>query len=372
MDFIFNEQQEMLRNMARDFGEKECPAKLVKELEADGDGFSKELWKKMSGLGWMELTIPEEYGGMSTEFMDIVVLFEEIGRACIPGPFFVTAMLGGAAVCIAGDDDQKKAILPEIANGNMVITLAIDEPGTSNGLSSVSMKAELTDGYYTINGTKLFVPYAAVAHKMILAALTGKELSLFLVDIDTPGIEITPMPTITGEKQYEVTFSDVRIPDTALLGKPGEAVGIMAQIMPRAKLAKCAEIVGMSQKALEMTVDYAKQRVQFDKPIGTLQIIQSYCAKMFTDVETSKLITYKAAWAIDSGLPCDKEVAIAKGWTSGAGRRVAAQAHQIHGATGFTADHDLGLYYKRLKGAELIFGDEEYHKEELAKEIGLV
>ncbi len=371
MDFAFTEQQEMLRKMARDFGEKECPKTLVREMEADETGFPQALWKKMAGLGWMELALPEKYGGAGSSFLDLVVLLEEMGRACIPGPFFASVLLCGTAIVESGSEEQKQALLPALAKGNLILTLALTEASGEYEPSAIKAKAAREGSDYVISGTKLFVPYANVADKIICVAKAPEGITLFLVDARSQGVKITPLKTITGDKQSEVVFNKVKVPAGDILGKPGKGWETIEKVLARAKVAKCAEMVGMAQRALEMAADYAKERIQYDRPIGSFQLIQDYCAHMVTDVETSKYITYKAAWMLDEGLPCDREVAIAKGWTGSACRRVVATAHQIHGALGFTADHDLGLYYKRLKGAELAFGEEEAHKELVARAIGL-
>ena len=371
MDFAFTEQQEMLRNMVRDFGENECPKTLVREMEEDERGFPEELWKKMAELGWMELALPEEYGGAGFPFLDFVLLLEEMGRACIPGPFFASVLLGGMCVLESGSEEQKQQLLPALAKGNLILTLALTEASAQYEPDAIKAKAVREGSDYVISGTKLFVPYAHVADKIICVAKAEEGITLFLVDAKSQGVKITPLETITGDKQSEVVFNKVRVPAGDILGDPGKGWETVEKVLVRAKVAKCAEMVGMAQRALEMAADYAKERIQFDRPIGSFQLIQDYCARMVTDVETSKYITYKTAWMLDEGIPCAREVAVAKGWTSGAGRRVVATALQVHGALGFTADHDLGLYYKRLKGAELMFGEEEAHKELLAREMGL-
>ncbi|MFC2067332.1 acyl-CoA dehydrogenase family protein [Chloroflexota bacterium] len=371
MDFSFTEQQEMLRTMARDFGEKEFPKSLVREMEKDDRGITEELWRKIAELGWMELIFPEEYGGLGASFLDFLVLMEEIGRACLPGLFFADVMLGGLIVLAAGNEEQKQAILPELAKGKLIATLALIEPDGGYEPSAITTEAVHDNNGYLISGTKLFVPFAHIANRIVCIARSNEGVTLFLVDAKNQGIKTTPLGTISGDKQSEVVFDNVKVSAGDVLGEPGKGWDALEPVLAKAKVAKCAEMVGMAQRMLEMSVDYAKQRIQFDRPIGSFQVIQQYCANMLTDVETSKYLTYKAAWMLDEGIPCTREVAIAKGWTSSACRRVAALAHQIHGAMGFSADHDLGFYYKRLKESELLFGDEEVHKEILAQEMGL-
>ena len=369
MNFGFSEEQEMIKEMVRDFGETECPKSLVREMEKDEKGFSEKLWKKMAELGWMGLPFPEPYGGSGATFLDLMVLAEGMGRACLPGPFFSSVVLGGMSILLGGREEQKQELLPRIASGEMIVTLALNEVDPRYEPSAIKTEAARDDQGFRINGTKLFVPDAHLANWIILAAKAKEGVTLFLVDPKSKGVEITLLKTFSG-KECEVVVRDVRVPEKNVLGGPGKGWEVVEGVLARAKMVKCAEIVGLAQRSLEMTAEHAKQRVQFGHPIGSLQIIQTYCAHMMTDVEATRLITYRAGWMLSQGVPCSREVTIAKGWASGASRRVAAFAQQVHGAMGFTEEYDLGLYYRRLKTAELLFGEEETHKELLAREMG--
>jgi alkylation response protein AidB-like acyl-CoA dehydrogenase len=371
MNLQWNEEQEMIRKMARDFGESEVSKALVRQMESDERGFPESLWKKMADLGWMGLPFPEEYGGSGAGFVDLLVLLEEMGRACIPGPFFSTVLLAGMSIWEGGREEQKKEFLPRIARGDQIATLALTEPDPGFEPSDVKAQAVLEKNHYRLNGTKLFVPDAHIADQIICVARTAEGITLLLADSRSEGIGITPLKTISGEKECEVVFRDVKIPERNVLGSAGKGWDAVDQVLLRARIAKSAAIVGMAGKMLDMTVEHAKQRVQFGRPIGSLQIIQTYCAQMMTEVETSRLMAYKAGWMVDRRIPCVKEASIAKGWASSASRRVAAFAQQIHGAIGFTGEYDLGLYYKRLKAAELALGEEEWHKERVARAMTL-
>ena len=358
MNFKWNEEQEMIRDMARDFGQSEVSKALVRQMEDDEKGFPAGLWKKMADLGWMGLPFPESYGGSGAGFMDLLVLLEEMGRACIPGPFFSTVLLAGMSILKGGSEEQKREWLPAIAKGDLIATLALTEPDFGFQPSCVKAQAVLEGNHYRLNGTKLFVPNAHIADRIIVVVRTLEGITLFLADSREEGIAIAPLKTISGEKECEIVLRNVKIPDKNILGQAGKGWDTVNQVLLRASIAKSAEIVGMAGKMLDMTVEHAKQRVQFGRPIGSFQIIQTYCAHMMTEVETSRLMAYQAGWMVDQGIPCAKEAAIAKGWASNACRRVAAFAQQIHGAIGFTGEYDLGLYYKRLKAAELALGDE--------------
>ncbi len=377
MDFALSEEQEMIKKMARDFLEDKCPKALVREMEADEKGNPAELWRGMAGLGWMGLALPEKYGGGDMTFLDLAVLLEEMGRACLPGPFFSTVVLGALPILELGSDEQKDAYLPGIAGGEKVCTLALNEADGGYDAASINTSAVADKDDYVITGSKLFVPDAHIADYIICAARSGKGakaedgITLFLVDAGSPGISTTVLKTVSGEKLCEVVFDKVRVPAADILGEPGQGWAAVENIVQRAAVAKCCQMVGGLQQVLEMTVDYAKERKQFGRPIGSFQVIQHYCANMTSDVDGSRFSTYQAAWLLSEGLPCQQEVAVAKAWIGDACRRVIVLAHQIHGAIGVTMDHDLQFYTRRFKVAETAFGDADFHREVVAQGMGL-
>ncbi len=378
MDLGFSEEQEMLRKTARDFLETECPTSLVKEMAEDEQGYTSGLWGKMAELGWMGLALPEEYDGMGMSFLDLAVLLEEMGRACLPGPFFSTVVLGGLTILEAGNEEQKKEFLPKIAAGEAILTMALTEPSASYDPASITVKAVPDKDDYVISGTKLFVENAHIADYLICVTRTkdgagkdGDGITLFLVDGKSPGIATTLLKTIAGDKQCEVAFDNVRVPQKNMLGERDKGWPVVAKILQKATVAKCAEMIGGAQAALDMSVAYAKERIQFGRPIGSFQAIQHHCANMVTDVDGSRFITYQAAWKVSEGLPAVMEVSMAKAWVSEAYRRVTQLGHQIHGGIGFCMDHDMPLYFKRAKAAEPTFGSADWHREIVARELGL-
>ncbi len=377
MDFALSEEQEMLKKMARDFLIDKCPKTVVKELEADEKGYSPQLWQEMAELGWMGLVFPDKYGGGDMSFLDLSVLLEEMGRACLPGPFFSTVVLGGLPILEAGSEEQKEEYLPKIASGEAIFTLALTEPSARYDAASITAKATADNNAYVINGTKLFVPDAHIADYILCVARTGEQakaedgITIFIVDAKSPGISYALLKTIANDKLCEVVFDGVRVPKENILGQLDRGWSEVRKIIEWAAVAKCCETVGALQQVLEMTVDYAKERKQFDRPIGSFQVIQHYCANMATDVDGSRFSTYQAAWMLSEGLPCSKEVAIAKAWVGEASGRVIALAHQIHGAIGVTMDHDLQFYTRRTKAADVTFGDSDFYREIVAQEIGL-
>ena len=374
MDLGLDEAQQMLRNSARAFLEAECPDSYVREMERDPRGYTPELWQKMAEQGWLGLIVPERYGGVGLGFLDLSILLEEMGRAMLPGPFFSTVVMAGMAVLDAGSETQKQEILPRIADGQLIMTLALTEPSARWDARGVETAAEAGGNGFLINGTKLFVPDAGAADYLVVAARTGgaeEDISLFLVPRESDGVSLTPLKTIALDKQFEVSLDGVEIPSSALLGELNEGWRTVEKVLQWGAVGKCAEMVGGSQQVLDMTVEYAQQRVQFGRPIGSFQAVQHHCANMATDVEGTRYITYQAAWRLSEGLPSELEVATAKAWVSEAYQRVCALGHQCHGAIGFTKEHNMQLYSRRAKAAELAFGDADLHLEKVADAIGL-
>ncbi len=376
MDLGLSEEQELLKNFARDFLEKECPEKLVREMEEDERGYTDALWQGMARQGWQGLIIPEPYGGTGMRFLDLCVLLEEFGRALVPGPFISTAVLGAVPVIEAGSEEQKQAILPPVASGDRVLTLAFTEPSARFDADGVTLRATREGSNYVLNGTKLFVPDAHVADTMVVVARSGGQgeegISLFLVDGKAPGISTTVLKTIAADKQCEVQFDNVRVPSTALLGAEGQGWAIMTPLRRRATVAYCAYLVGLAQRDFEISLDYAKERVQFDRPIGSFQAIQHKAANMVTDVDAARFIMYRAAWAVSEEEPDqDLQVSMAKAWCSDASRRVVADGQQIHGGIGFTKEYKIQLFFRRQKMAELMWGDGDYHRERVADLLGI-
>jgi alkylation response protein AidB-like acyl-CoA dehydrogenase len=377
MDFEFNEEQKMLKTSAREFLEKECPKSLVKQMVADEKGNPPELWHKMAELGWLGLIFPEKYGGMGGNLLDLVAIQEEMGRACVPGAFYSTVLLGGLFVLNNGSEEQKQNLLPKVAEGKLILTLALTEPGGSYEAAAVETKAVSDKDDYLISGTKLYVPDAHIADYIICIARTksGKTaeegITAFLVDGKSPGIRCTLLKTIAGDKLHEVIFDKVRVPKKNIVGKLDHVWEPLEQTLQQVSIAKCAEMVGGAQKVLEMAADHAKERIVFDRPLGSFPIIQQYIANMIMDIDSSKFLTYEAAWKFSEGLPCAKEIAMAKAWTSEAYRRVTASGHQIYGGIGFTVESDMHLYFRRAKASEVTLGDGNFQREVLAKALGM-
>jgi alkylation response protein AidB-like acyl-CoA dehydrogenase len=378
MDFEFSEEQKMLRASARDFLETQCPKTLVREMAKDERGYTPELWLGMADIGWMGLVFPEEHGGAGGKFLDLVVLLEEMGRACLPGPFFSTVVLGGLTLLEMGNEQQKREFLPKIARGDVIFTLALSEPATTKyNPALITTKANAEQNDYIIDGTKLFVPDANIADCIICVTRTKGEamskdgITLFLVDAKERGINRTLLKTIAGDKQCEVNFDKVKVPGSNMIGELHSGFPSLEKVLQKIAVAKCAEMVGGAQQVLEMVTEYAKERVQFEHPIGSFQAVQHQCASMVIDVDGAKFTTYKAAWLLSRDMPCKREVAVAKAWASEAYQRVCFGGHEILAGVGYMIDHDMPLYTLRAKAAELAFGDAEFHRGVVSQELGL-
>jgi alkylation response protein AidB-like acyl-CoA dehydrogenase len=379
MNFGFNDEQELLRSTARKFFDNEFPSMTVRTLMEDSSGMTPELWKKLAEQGWLGLIAPEEHGGMALGIVDLVVLLEEMGRAVVPGPFFSTVLLGGLAILEAGNDAQKKAWLPKICSGDARATLAWMEPSAEMGAAGVTLQAAAKGSGFTLSGTKLFVHDAHTADVIVVAARTASSqnpeegISLFLVPKGMPGLAVTLLPTMDQTRKLcEVTLTNVALGGDAIMGAPGAGWKPLARVIDRATVGLCAEMCGGAQKVLDMTVEYAKIRQAFGRPIGSYQGVKHRAADMLVDVENSKSITYYAAWAMDEGVPEGPlAVSMAKAYVSDAYRRVSGAGIQLHGGIGFTWEHDLHLYFKRAKGSEFTFGDATWHRERVAQLVNL-
>jgi alkylation response protein AidB-like acyl-CoA dehydrogenase len=300
-----------------------------------------------------------------------------MGYNVVPGPFFSTVVLGGLTILSAGNEEQKKDFLSRIAIGKLILTLALTEPSARYDAASIKTTAVAHNGNHIINGMKLFVPDANVADYLLCVArtkTTGKPengITVFLVDSKSPGVKCTLLKTLARDKQCEIIFDKVSVPKNNILGGLNRGWQVVQDVLQKAKVAKCAEMVGGAQAALDMAIAYAKERVQFNRPIGSFQAIQHYCANMVSDVDGSRFVTYKAAWKVSEGLPAAFDVAVAKAWTGSAYGRVSLMGHQIFGAVGFTMDHDMHLYYRRAKAGDIMFGDSAFQRKIVAQELGL-
>ncbi|HUY86223.1 MAG TPA: acyl-CoA dehydrogenase family protein, partial [Acidimicrobiales bacterium] len=360
MNFAFSEEQEELRNSVRRFLEDKSPISEVRRLMETSEGYDPSVWSQMADqLGLQAMAIPEEFGGAGFGYVELIVVFEEMGRSLICAPYFSSVALASNALLTCGDDGAKKEYLPSIASGETKAALAITEDNGRWDEGAIELAATGSGTDYKLNGHKNFVIDGHVADLFIVAARTGEGLSLFAVDGGSAGITRTQLVTMDQtRKQARVEFADT---PARLLGTSGGASAGLSKALDLAAVALAAEQVGGAQRCLEMSVDYAKTRIQFGRPIGSFQAIKHKCADMLLEVESAKSAAYYAGWAAaeDSDeLPV--VASLAKAYCSDAYFHAAAENIQIHGGIGFTWEHDAHLYFKRAKSSELFLGDPTY------------
>ena len=371
MNFAFSEEQEELRKSVRRFLEDKSPSAEVRRLMETTEGYDPDVWNQMGQqLGLQGLHIPEEYGGSGYSYVELIVVLEEMGRALLAAPYFSTVALAANAILASGDDSAKKELLPGIASGETIATLAFTEDSGRWDEEGITMTASKSGDSYTLDGSKMFVIDGHTANLLIVAARTDGGVSLFAVDGDASGLTRTPLQTMDQtRKQAKVEFAGT---PARLIGTEGQGWNALSKTLDLAAVALAAEQVGGAQMCLDMSVEYAKVRVQFGRPIGSFQAIKHKCADMLLEVESAKSAAYYAGWAAaeDSDeLPV--VASLAKAYCSDAYFHAAAENIQIHGGIGFTWEHDAHLYFKRAKSSELLLGDPTYHRELLAQRIGL-
>ncbi len=376
MDFGMDEQTAIVKDTARRFFREQCPSARLREILATEEGYSKDVWRQMAELGWLGLVNDEAYGGSGGTFLDLFALVEEMGRALLPSPFFTSAVLSGRLIEEAADQRRKETLLPQMIRGETILTVALlDEQGRSDVEDPTLEARQVDDDAYELTGTRLLVSFAHVAKGILLCAKLhgtgGRGPTLFLVDPRTDGLEMVPLNTLTKEKTFALRFDRAGIDADRIVGDIGQGGIYLGRIRPGATVLKCAEMLGGMDRIVEMTVNYVKERHQFGRPLGALQAVHHACTEMATCLETTRLITTQAAWMLSQGLPADKETAMAKAWCNDSCKKCAAIGHQLHGAIGFTEEHDMHLYSQHAKASEMAFGASWFHRSRVAEELGL-
>jgi alkylation response protein AidB-like acyl-CoA dehydrogenase len=380
MDFRPSAPQQLLVATARQFLAARCPIELVQRLALDDRGFDETLWRGMAELGWQGLLVPHELGGSDGSLVDVILLVEEMGRACLPGPFIASAVAATSAL-VAGDARSTRArVLPAMADGGRIATLALVEERGSFEPDAITLACEVPG---RLTGRKLFVEDAHLADDLIVAVRGGGDLTLLLVPAGRTGVSRLPLDTGGTERVFEVTFDGVEVGVDDLLAAPGGGREPLVAALRAGALARAAEMVGAAQRVLELTVEHAKTRVQGGRPIGGHQAIQHACADLVRDVDASRGLLYAAAWQASPGrdprgghggpatrLPMSS-VAMAKAYAGEACLRVARRGHQIFGAISYCEEHPLHLFHKRILAASLDFGDPTLHLESIARSLGL-
>jgi alkylation response protein AidB-like acyl-CoA dehydrogenase len=379
MRFAFDDEQEALRTSARSFLDTHSSSARVREAMETDRGYDLETWRQISrDLGWTSVIIPEKYRGAGLTYVELVGLMEEMGRALLCAPFFSTVCLAANALLLAGDEAHQRDYLPRIAAGEITATLAYTEPNGRWDAAGIAAVARREGAGFVLDGTKSFVLDGHVADVLIVAARregsrADEGVSLFVIPGEAPGLERRRLPTMDQtRRQAEVQLRGVRVPAAALVGEEGAGWAVLSATLDLAAVALAAEQVGGAQRCLDMAVAYAKERVQFGRPIGSFQAIKHKCADMLLRVESARSASYFAGWAAAAG---DAELpvlaSLAKAYCSDAYFQCAAEALQIHGGVGFTWEYDVHLYFKRAKSSETFLGDAVYHRERVARGMGL-
>jgi alkylation response protein AidB-like acyl-CoA dehydrogenase len=370
MDFDLSKPQKLLKDSARAFLARECKPARVRELMETETAHDQGLWRAIAEQGWTGLVIPEEHGGLGLGLVEMAAVAEEMGRACLPGPYLST-FTAGALIERTGNASQRAKYLEPIATGELKTSIALLEESANWDPSAVKLKATRDNGRFMLTGRKLFVPDAGVADLLVCVARNGDSLTLLPIERAAAGLKMIPMPSMDEtRKLYEVVFEAVAVTETDVLGADGDAAGALHSALEVGTVSLCAEMVGGMQWVLDTTVEYAKTRQQFGRSVGSFQAVQHQCADMLLMTESARSAAYYAAWALNEGDPsASAAVSIAKAYCSDAYREVANRGVQVHGGIGFTWEHDLQLYYKRSKSAETLLGDATFHRERIARLI---
>jgi alkylation response protein AidB-like acyl-CoA dehydrogenase len=372
LDLTFSPEQEMLRETVRGVVATTSPLSVVRELEDDPTGYSPELWKQLAHLDLIGLQLPEEYGGSGMTTLETVVLYEEFGRAIAPSPHFVSSILCGGSLARSGSADQKQEWLPGIVSGEAILTPAWLEPENSSGPNGVQLRAEPDGDGWTLTGTKRHVAFASSASRLVVLARTGDapgDVDLFLVDPAGPGVTLTQQLTIGSDAQYKVELSGVRVGQADRIGAAGTGWVTWSAVMHEGIILAAAQAVGGAQYAMEITTQYAKDRHQFDKPLGAFQALAHYLADAVTAVDGAEVLVHEAAWARAEGRPVDKLAPMAKLYACRTFRDVTATAQQIFGGIGFTVEFDIQLYFRRAKELQLSWWEPRILEELIAVQV---
>jgi alkylation response protein AidB-like acyl-CoA dehydrogenase len=372
MDLSLTEQQELLKNTARDFMERECSRDTLLELEETETGYSDELWQKAAEIGWLGMLVPEEYGGSGSTLTDAAVVFEQMGAGPLSGPFFSSGVLGALTVLEAGSDEQRRRYLPSIAAGREIVTLAYTEPDYGWGPDSVAMRAQPTDDGYVLSGTKLFVHDAIAANTLICAVRArGHEgITLIMVDARAPGVSTRLLPGFMGWVG-EVVFDSVEVAASAVLGEPGAGWPPLRNALRRAVPILCAYKVGGAQAVFDMTLEYSRTREQFGTPIGRFQRVQDHIIDMVNHLDSARWATYEALWKLDADRPAETSVHLAKAVATEAYYQTCNGAHEVHAGVGVTREYGLTLHTRMSRTLYHYLGDPRFHRKRLAATLDL-
>jgi alkylation response protein AidB-like acyl-CoA dehydrogenase len=372
LDLDFSPEQEMLRETVREVLAKHCPRSVVRQMEDDPTGYPPELWRQLAELDLVGLLLPEEWGGSGMTLVEGVALYQELGRALAPVPHFVSAVMSGGALALAGSEEQKRSWLPAIAAGEAVVTPAWLEPENGFGPRGVQARAVPGGDGFRITGTKRHVGFAGAAERLLVLARTGDgpgEVDLFLVDPAAEGVSLTQRFSLASDTQFDVRLDGVQATPADRVGPAGSGWATWSEVLTQGLVLLSAQAIGGAGYALEITVQYAKDRHQFDKPLGAFQAISHYLADAATAVDGGEQLVHEAAWAGASGRPIDRLAPMAKLFCCRTFRDVTAMAQQVFGGIGFTLEFDIQLYFRRAKQQQLSWSDSRALEEMVAAAV---
>jgi len=374
MDILPSEEEQMLKNVAREFLEAEISTAMVREMELDELGYPPALWKQMADLGWLGLALPEQYGGQGLPLTYLGLIVQEAGRVLAPVPLHST-MVAALTIAEAGSDQQKQDILPAVSDGGMVLTWGVAERDPRLIPEAMTLQATADGDGWVLNGTKMFVDNFVVAQRCVVAARTSaasdanQGISLFLVDTNGTGVDQTALTTLAKDKQSRVDFKDHRVESSALVGELNQGWPIVEAMLDRATALLCCQMTGAARKDAEMAIEYAKNRVAFGRPIGSFQSVQHMLADMLLHVDGGEMLTFEALWKMDEGLPASVEVSQAKAFCNEKCESVVRTSQVIHGGIGFMMEFDLHLWFRRVTSWTMRLGTTYDHRARIASAL---
>ena len=369
MDLDWSEEQQMLRDTARGVCRELAPLDVVRAMEDDPTGYPSDFWKQLGELGLVGLALPEAYGGGGLSALEAAVLYEELGRSLAPSPHFPSAVMCGGVLAAAGSEEQKRRWLPRVASGETILVPAWHEPERGFGPEGVQLEARREGDAYVLRGTKRHVLFASSAERVLVLARSADGVELLLVDPRAPGVSLAQQRSLASDTQYQLELRDVRVPASERIGAPGSGWATWHAAMLDGIVLLAAQAMGGAERALEITVAYAKERKQFDKPLGAFQAIAHYLADAATAVDGGKTLVYEAAWARASGRPLERLAPMAKLFACQTFRDVTAMCQQVWGGVGFTIEYDIQLYFRRAKQLQITWWDGPYLEELVARSV---
>ena len=369
MDMDFTPEQELLRDSVRRTCARHGGLDLARKLENDAVGYSPALWSALDELGLLGLTLPEEHGGSGMSMLDAAIVYEELGRALVPSPHFVSCVLSAGVLTRSGDEALQQAWLPRLAAGEAVMTVAWLEPGGGFGAGGIQLTATPTGDGYVLDGVKQHVPFARASDALLTLARSPDGVVLLVVDAGAPGLSLEQQLTVASDTQYLVTFDGVAVPSDGVVRMAADPWSCWHDTMLDGAILLAAQAVGGARAALELTVDYAQKREQFDRPLGAFQAIAHYLADATAAVDGTQTLVWEAAWARAEGRPVDRLAPMSKLYAGKTFREVTAMAVQVFGGNGFTLDFDVQLYFRRAKSLQLNYWDDRHLEHLIADEV---